>query len=111
MTSRIKLVQGDTGPNIDVTLVYEDTGLPIDVSDPGDIVQMYFRKVGSTSLKSTLVASKPNGGADGFVRFPWGSTDLDEPGSFESEIEITFNTGVIYTIYDRLKFRVREQIG
>ena len=109
--SKIKLVQNDTAPNIDIALVYQDTGASIDVSDPGDVVRLYFRPYNSETIKATIVASKPNGGADGVVRFSWGLGDLSDTGSFEGEIEITFNSGMVYTLYDKLKFTVREEIG
>jgi hypothetical protein len=109
--STIKLVQNDTGPDVYVTLNYKDTGLPIDVSNVADVVRLYFRKLGATALKTTIVASKPNGGADGYVKFVWAPGDLDTVGAYEAEVEITFNTAQIYTIDKKLSLVVREQIG
>jgi len=107
----IKLVQSDTLPEIDVALTDESDGSQIDVSNGGDVVRLYFRKIGSTVLKATVVATKPNGGADGLVRFTWGTTDLDTPGEYEGEIEITFNTGKKQSVYDLLNFSLRAQVG
>jgi hypothetical protein len=111
MIPAIKLVQGDTAPDIDITLTDEDTGAAINVSNGGDVVKLYFRKVGETTLEATITATKPNGGADGLVRFTWPSTALEDEGAYQGEIEITFSTGKKQTMYDILKFKVREQIG
>ena len=109
--SSIKLVQNDTGPSIQVTLFDEETGLPIDVSNAGDVIKMYFQKYGDVDPKATLTGTKPNGGSDGLVQFDWASGDLDESGEFEGEIEITFASGKTQTMYEKLSFLVREEIG
>lgn len=106
-----KLVQNDTGPSIQVYLTDDETGLPIDVSNANDIVTMYFQKYGETDPKASLVGSKPNGGTDGLVQFDWTDGDLDESGEFEGEIEIAFASGKTQTMYDKLSFTVREEIG
>lgn len=103
----IKLVKDDTAPDVDVQLVDAVTGLPINVSNAGDVVRMYFRQEGSSTIKATITATKPNGGADGIVRFAWSAGDLDTAGEFEGEIEITFNTGKIQTIFETIEFSVR----
>jgi len=107
----IKLVQSDTAPDIDVALTDESTGAQIDVSNAGDVIRLYFKQVGASVLKATIVGTKPNGGADGLVRFTWGATDLDTPGEYEGEIEITFNTGKKQSVYDVLNFSIRPQVG
>lgn len=106
----INLVQNDTAPDITMALYDAIANAPVDVSSVGTTVRMYFRKEGSGSFV-TLVASKPNGGVDGVVSFPWGATDLANAGPHEGEVEITFNTGKIQTLPDKLRFFVREQIG
>lgn len=111
MSDRIKLVQGDTGPDIDVALTDDDTGDVVGVGNELDVVRMYFRKAGSSELIATIVATKPNGGTDGVVRFSWSAGDLDDAGNYEGEVEITFSTGKVQTMYDILKFKVRSQIG
>lgn len=106
----INLVQNDTAPDLTMMLYDSIANAPVDVSAAGTTVRMYFRKEGSGSV-STLIASKPNGGVDGVVSFPWGAGTLANSGAHEGEVEITFNTGKIQTLPDKLRFFVREQIG
>jgi len=109
--SPIKLVQNDTAPEIEVTLDDKSTGAPFDVSGAGDVVRFHFKKVGAPVPKATIICSKPNGGADGVVRISWGENDLDTPGDYEGEMEITLGTGKITSIYNVLRFVVRPQVG
>ncbi len=106
--STIKLVQGDTRPALNVTITDETTGNAIDVT--GATVRLKFRKSGATTLTATLTGTITSG-LNGQVSFYWASdpTSLSgEPGNYEGEIEITFPDGQIQTVYDTLKFRLRE---
>jgi hypothetical protein len=111
MAERIKLVQGDTLPNIRLTLTDPTTGSAINVSDPGVVVRVYFRAAGSATVLSTITCEKVDGGATGVVRFNFQNGVLDvEPGPYEGEVEIDFD-GQIQTVYDVLKFNVRSQFA
>ena len=110
-TEKIKLVQNDTKPVVQVTLTDTVTGLPIDLSNPSDTVKLYFKALGQDELKTTITGNKPNGGSDGVISFPWATGDLDTAGEFEGEIEITYADGKIQTMYDKLRFSVRADIG
>lgn len=107
MAEKIKLVQGDTRPQIKVTLTDENTGLPIDIS--GATCRLKFRAVGSTTLADTLIGTVLNGPA-GEVVFVWNANTLSvEAGDYEGEIEVTFSEGQgIQTAFELLKFKVRE---
>lgn len=124
MAEKIKLVQGDTKPALIVSLTDESTGAPIDVS--GATTRLKFRAAGGTTILSTLTATKLGGrvltdgtvdatppydipGKGGRVQFNWtpGSLDVD-PGDYEGEIEITYDDSTVQTVYDVLKFKVRE---
>lgn len=107
MAEKIKLVQGDTRPQIQVTLTDETTGLPVDIS--GATCLLKFRAVGSTTLVDTLSGNVTNG-AGGVVVFLWNNTTLNvDAGDYEGEIEVTFSAGQgKQTVYDVLKFKVRE---
>lgn len=107
----IKLVKDDTGPDIDVQLTDGTTGLPINVSNAGDVVKFYFRAVGSSVLKASITCTKPNGGADGVVRISWPALALDTVGEFEGEFEITFNSGMKQTVYDLVNFTIRDDLS
>ena len=108
MAEKIRLVQGDTAPALTVTLRDETTGAAINVT--GATVRLKFRAVGSETLRGTLTGSVTNG-AGGVVVFFWSDSPsiLDgDPGDYEGEIEITFADTTIQTVYDLLKFKLRQ---
>ena len=123
MSSTIKLVQGDTRPQIVLSLTDKDSGDPIDVSASGTDVYMKFRAVGSTTILQTFTATKLPGqvaedgsidtsvttpGAGGRVVFGWTTGSLDvSPGYYEGEVSISFADGTLQTLYSTLKFYVR----
>ncbi len=107
MSDIIKLVQGDTLPIITVTLTDEFTGVAVDLTSAAVVVK--FRKAGTTTILSTLTGSII-GAASGIFEFSFPSPALDvDPGLYEGEIEVTFSGGAIQSVYDLLKFRVREE--
>jgi hypothetical protein len=124
MAEKIKLVQGDTKPALIVSLTDETSGQPIGLN--GATVRLYFRAVGSTTILATVTGTLLVGrlledgtvdstspydglGSGGRVQFNWGSTDLTQPaGDYEGEIEITFSDSSKQTVYDLLKFKLRE---
>jgi hypothetical protein len=111
MADKIKLVQGDNLPFVKLTLTDPATGLAINLSDAATVVRVYFRAVGSKTVLSTITCEKVNNGTTGQVRFNFSSGVLNVPaGPYEGEVEISFD-GFIHTIYDLLKFTVREQIS
>jgi hypothetical protein len=111
MAEKIKLVQGDTLPSIKLTLTDPTDGVVLDLSDAGTTVNVYFRAVGSDTVLSTLACSKIGGGVDGEVRFDFTGGALNVPaGPYEGEIEINFD-GALQTVYDKLKFYVREDFA
>jgi hypothetical protein len=108
MNDRIKLVQGDTLPFVRMTLKHAD-GEPMDVS--AATVRMRFRQRGTTTVLSTLVCTKPNGGIDGVVVFNFAGGILDvDPGYYEGEVEVDY-AGTKQTIYNTLQFQVRAQFA
>ena len=116
----INLVVGDTLPEVTVTLRdsnqaatgqtldpnNSNTWNPIDLS--GASVKMRIRKVGSTTVTSTLTMSIVSPATDGkaTTNFPAGT--LTEAGLFEAEVEITFSNGGKQTVNDLLKLKVRD---
>ena len=110
MASRIKLVKGDNRPYITLTLS-DSTGGAIDLSEATTSVSVHFREEGSSTVLSTLATTKVDGGSTGKVKFNFpGSTLNVEPGSYEGEIEINFN-GEKQTVYNPLKFTVRDEFA
>lgn len=111
MTSRIKLVRGDTGPQIRLVLTDTITGNPIDLT--GATVTLHFRAFGSpTVLFSRPAFINPDTDTTGVCFIEWGVNDLDqEEGDYEGEVEVVNATGVRETIYTVLKFRIREDFA
>lgn len=109
MAEEIRLVENDTKPDIGWVLKDRETGAVIDVTNA--TVRLYFRAVGATSLKATKTLSKPNGGGDGLVRCTWDAADLDTPGQYEGDIEITFLDGTIQTVFEKQHFKIRSEVG
>jgi hypothetical protein len=130
MAGKIKLVQGDTKPQIKCVITDENTGAVVNIA--GATVLLKFRALGSSvtlfSLTGFLQAGLEDAagnvtqaspgaayeiaGSGGRVAFSFNAGNLDIPaGPYEGEIEITFpppSSGV-QTVYTPLKFQVREQ--
>ena len=108
MSDIIKLVSGDTGPTITLTLTDEVTGDVIDVSAVTTTVYLKFRASGTTTLLDTITCAKVDGAA-GIVSFDFTGGVLDvDAGLYEGEIEIDFN-GATQTLWEPMKFRVRDE--
>lgn len=106
MSEKIKLVQGDTLPQIRATITDDETGLPINIA--GATATMKFRAAGSTTLLDTLTGVVTDG-PNGVVVFSWNEETLDVPaGDYEGEIEFVMVSGGTQTVYDPIKFKVRE---
>lgn len=107
-TNTIRLVRGDSKPLIIITLTDDITGQPINLSSPNTSVVVRFRQAGTTNVLSTINTTKLMGGMSGRVQFDFSGGVLDvEPGAYEGEVQIDFN-GEPQTVYDILRFRVRE---
>ena len=128
-TSKIPLVQGDTGPQLKLTINDQRTGLPVDLSDPQTRVRVLFREVGSDGVKAIMFCEPIPGrydkeaevvdytppydvpGRGGMVVMQWTPDALDTAGEFEAEVESTLADGMIQTAYNIVKFTVREQFN
>lgn len=115
----IPLVQGDTLPQLKLTIRDQNTAAAGKVLDPEDqstwaivnltgaTVRLKIREIGDPALKDTLIGTLLNPAA-GEVVFNFNAATLSDAGEYEAEIECEF-TGGIQTVYDLLKLRVREQ--
>ena len=102
-----QLVQGDQAPQIQAKLTRDDTGVAIDFS--GGSCALKFRAKGTTTTLFTLAAADIGGNfADGIAVFSFSGTQLvlDE-GYYEGEIEITYDSGTVETIFQVLDFYIR----
>lgn len=124
-TEKIKLVQGDSRPQIKVVLLDETTGSAINAA--GATPRLKFRALGGTQVLFTLMGILLPGlelgpgvidmtspydqpGAGGRTAFMFGAGDLNLPaGPYQGEIEVTFQDGTVQTVFEILKFSLREQ--
>lgn len=108
MAEKIKLVQGDTKPAIVCRLTDDTTGLPLGIT--GATVRLKFRAAGATTLTATITGTVTDGANGEVVFYPASAPEMlqGEPGDYEGEIEVTFADTTIQTVYDLLKFKVRE---
>ena len=107
--STIYLVQGDTGPQIFISVTREDSGAVIDVS--GGTARLKVRKKGSTTLDFTLTASNTgNNLAEGKLYFSLDGGQLATiaSGNYEGEVELTLSSGIIETVYEKIDIVIRE---
>jgi len=111
MASSFNYVQGDTGPQIKVTLVDDDTNSPTNLS--GATVTLHFRAVGETTLlfsRQLYVASGTE--STGIAILQWQTNDLNQqPGTYEGELEVVRAGGLRETIFETLRFRIREDFA
>ena len=116
----IQVVANDTKPEVNLTIKDANTaatGLtldpddsstwaPIDLSDP--TIRVKFRALGGSSILDTMTCIKVAPFTNGECYMPWGTTTLAvAAGTYEGEIELTYSTGAVWTLFDRLKFKVR----
>ena len=108
MADVIRLVKGNSKPDIIVTLTDDNTGSAIDLSAGTTSVTIKFRKQNTTTVLSTINTSKVGGGTTGQIQFDFAGGVLNvDAGMYEGEVNIDFN-GSIQTVYDLIKFRVRD---
>ena len=111
MATSFKYVQGDTGPQIRVTLTEEDTGNAVDLT--GGTVTLHFRAAGEAQvLFSRQFFINPQTAQNGEAVLQWEPTDLNqEAGAYEGEIEVFRASGLRETLFDKLKFKIREDFA
>lgn len=115
----LNYVVGDTLPAIELTLKDKNTaasGLVLDPDDsstwaPIDIsgatVRMRLREVGGTAIVDTRLFSVVNG-TQGTATSNLATTTFASSGTYEGEIEITHANNSIQTVFDLVRFKVRD---
>lgn len=107
----IRLVSGDNKPVIILTLTDDISGAPYNLTPTNTTVSVKFRAAGTQVTLATIPCTKIGSGADGRVQFGFANGILDvPPGAYEGEVVINEN-GLIQTIYNTLRFRVRENFA
>ena len=111
MAETYKYVQGDTGPQLRLTFTDDDTGTATDLT--GATVTLHFRAAGEdTVLLSKTLYVNPATATQGIAVVNWSAGDLDvDAGTYQGEIEIVHSSGVRETVYEILKFKVREDFA
>ena len=116
----INLVKGDTMPELNLTLRHSNAagiGQVLDTEDPstwapiditGATVNLKFKALGATAIKSTIAMSMHLPYTDGKVFTQWPVGVLDTAGTFTGEVEVIYPSGAVQTVFDQLKFKVRE---
>ena len=117
----INLVAGDDKPELNFTLRDSSTaatGKTLDEDDPttwkpidltSETIKVHFRLLGSTSILDTMTCGKTAPYTSGLCFMQWNATTLDvDAGTYEGEIELEDTAGKKQTIFDKLKFKVRN---
>jgi|GEM_PF-869924 len=125
MSTKIKLVQGDTKPQIKCVITDEATGIVQNIA--GATALLKFRAAGSQTIITTLTGVLLPGlelndgsisiegpyltaGTGGRVIFlPTLMMTNNPAGNYEGELEVTFADASVQTVYALLKFSLREQ--
>jgi len=108
MADTYKYVQGDTGPQIQVTITSVEGD---SVNLTGGTVTLHFRAAGTTTVlfSRALTFSDAVGGK---AVLQWNTDDLNvEAGNYEGEIETVLASGQRETMYELLKFKIREDFA
>lgn len=102
-----QLVQGDQAPQIQATLTRDDTGAVIDFS--GGSCALKFRAKGSTTTLFTLAAADVGDNfLEGKAIFSFSGTQLNlDEGYYEGELEVTYSSGAVETVFAVLNFYLR----
>ena len=116
----IKLVRGDVGGELSLILKdsntaaegatldpsNSDTWAPIDLTNSTTVLKL--RSEGSSEVKATVPMYRVEPYTSGELFLQWPTNALDTAGTFNGEIEITYDSGQILTVYKELRFQVRE---
>lgn len=90
--------QGDTAPPLTGTVNADLTSTAVEV---------HLRKPGGVILTRTVTVTNATGGAWSYT---WVTGDLDTPGVWDAEVQVTFTGGAIQT-FGPVPFVVTPQIG
>jgi hypothetical protein len=101
------LVQNDSGAQVKVTVTRDDTGAVVNLT--GATVLLKFKRRNTSNILSTIQAEVLSDFENGEAIFNFNGTSLDIPsGDYVGEVEVTFSSGAIETVFEELEFMVRE---
>lgn len=100
------IVQGDEDRSIKFTFTDQD-GNAIDLSNsPGGRCTLTHKKDGQRIFDAQDMAS---GASSGNIQYDWGSGDLDQPGLYDLEVELTEDGTNYYTVPELIEVRIRRR--
>jgi len=108
--AKVRLVAGDTGPQLKLTITEDPSGTPVDLTNATG--RFLLRAVGaeSASVIRNLTINSGAGGdsADGVCYVVWAAGNLDlAAGDYEGEVEITMPSGLKQTVFEPIEIRLR----
>ena len=118
-STTMELVQGDTLPQIIVTLKDSSeaaTGQTLDPEDSstfkpinltGASITLKIREIGATSLTDTLTGALTDA-TNGEAAFNLGASTLASSGTFEGEVSYTNSSSKSQTVVELIKIKVRD---
>lgn len=109
--NRIRLVKNDTGPQVQLTLTDDATGSPVNLSGATATLHLKSLATGTTVLSRALTIPGATA-SQGLAIIVWAAGDLNRtPGDYDGEVELVLATGLRQTVYDVLKFRIRDEFA
>ena len=115
----VKLVKGDTLPELTITLKDSNTaasGQSLDPEDPstfapidvtGGTVRVRVREIGETTILKTITTSITDASA-GKVAMLFPTDTFPSAGIYEAEVEFTKSDGNLKTVNDLIKLSLRD---
>jgi hypothetical protein len=108
--AKVRLVAGDTGPQLKLTITEDPSGLAIDLTAATG--RFILRATGTTNVlltKTLTINSGPGGDApNGVCYVVWSAGDLNlTAGDYEAEVEITMPSGMVQTVFEPIEIRLR----
>jgi len=105
----IYLVQGDTGPQINITVTREDTGDAVNIA--GGSASLKVRRKGTDAIAFTLTAADIGSNLEEgnlYFSLDGGQLATIASGNYEGEVELTLGDGIVETVYERVDIVIRE---
>jgi len=115
----VKMVTGDTLPDLNFSLKDSSTAAAGKTLDDFDsttwaplvvtnaAVKLRIRSVGTSTIVKEIACALTDAQA-GEVRASFTGSPFTEEGTYEGELEITFQGGEKQTVHDLIKFKVRS---
>lgn len=103
----IRLVQGDTRPQLKARLTITSTGLPVDLTSATG-VRFQMRQDNDRRYTVDAPAAVVDA-VDGRVVYTWAANDLRAVGTYQAQWEITWAEGAVQTTTPAGTVEVRAQ--